>query len=189
MCQKKPGLRCSKHANQANKRAAEKVNKLSQKKNKTLEDIHTLEGARRSHEYYNDLYFASPSVFKMLNKSSKRYKEISDLNKIFKKALYNTHDFDNEIPVKVGNFVIFNKNKVMKNNKSKNIVVYKNKKEKFYMLWSEQNPYSITTINNNGEILNIESINPKTQAYGFENQKHPDSRWAIWYTYKKHNTQ
>jgi CRISPR/Cas system CSM-associated protein Csm2 small subunit len=182
MCQKKPGLRCSKHANRANKRAASQVQKLYKKKNKSFEDIHAIECAKKYHDYNNDLYFASPHIFNMLNKKSPRYKDAEYFNNVFSKVLKNMKDIDNATNLKVGNFVRLSKNKIKKTKDTKNMVVYKNKT--IYKIWNIKNPYIITTINNEGNIVNVETIRPEKNAYGFEKQKQPDSRWIIWYTYK-----
>lgn len=182
MCQKKPGLRCSKHANRANKRAASKIQKLYKKKNKTFEDIHNIECAKKSHQYNNDVYFASPKIFKMLNKQGPRYKDAEYFNKTLSKILFNMKDTDNTTPLKVGNYVILGKNKIKKAHNSKNIIVYKTKNT--YKLWNSKDPYIITTVDNSGKIKDIETLRPEKYAYGFEFQKRPDCRWIIWYTYK-----
>lgn len=182
MCQKKPGLRCSKHANAANKRAGARVYKLTHKKNKSLADVHTLEGAKKSHDYANDLYFASPLVFKMLNKESARYQYSWYLNSSLRQAGKNVKDFDNHTEIKIGNMVRLTTKRVKKSKKSTLMVV--NTQHNSIKLWDSKDPYSIITVDIHGDIVNIEKLDPVNKVYGFETQKKPDSRWAIWYTSK-----
>lgn len=183
MCQKKPGLRCSKHANSANKKAAARVYKLSRKKNKTLADVHILEGAKKSHDFTNDLYFASPIVFKMLNKENSRYKYSWYLNTTMRQAGKNAKDFDNHTEIKIGHMVRLTAKRVKKSKKSTIMVV--NTQHNSMKLWDSKDPYSIVTVDIHGDIVSVEKLDTENKVYGFETQKKPDSRWAIWYTSKE----
>lgn len=181
MRQHRIGKKWFKDARKANKTAAKKSFKLSQHKSNAKKD--KLASAKLSHQYYNDIFFASPRIFSFLNKENYRYQDAKYFNKVFKNLLFNSKDTNNNKPIKVGNKIILTNNKIIKVKKSSMRVVYV--KNNHYKVWDKTKPYQIITIDKQANILEIEKIKPKNKVYGFENQKKPDYYWAIWYTYKQ----
>lgn len=169
---------CSKHANRMNKAAAKNMHKLTKKNPNNQEKI---DAAKMAHSYHNDIYFASPRIFQMLNNRNYRYQKAKYFNKILSKLKNNSKDYNNNTPIQIGNFVAVKKNKILKNKKSTAMIIYKNKK--IYKIWDKKNPYEIIEVNCKTSKTKKVKIIPQNKSYGFEYQKRPDYRWAIWYTY------
>ena len=135
-----------------------------------------------SHHFAVAMYYASPVMFKQLSKTSVKpsYQLSQYMHTTMSRLLKNTEDFNNDLPLQVGNKVKTGKGIIRKSPKSTMMIV--NSRKKVITLWDEKDPYYLRQVNTNGEIVNIETIDPTKKVYGFETQKKPDAHWAIWYS-------
>lgn len=179
MCQKKPGLRCAKHANRAVKAAFKKKNKAIKfyETEPTQENLEKSSEARDAHMLAVDMYYSSNLLLSQITKTSKNFEIYEFLNKTLKGLRKAQTDEDNTTPLIIGNKVS-QKDPKLKDIESA-LTVVKRQGNKT-LLWDESNPNTFIVFNHSSS--ERETIH--TEMLGIYNSK-PDLQWAVWLAHKK----
>jgi hypothetical protein len=187
MCQAKPGMRCSKHANQALKSSfvlVKKAKDLTRNKKLTFEERDLLvKQAEAAHGFHIDMYYASPIMFNLISSNASFYPMANYLQKNLRKALKNSRDFNPDTPIGIGSKIKVNEDGgFSKDSESSKSVVRSPKNS--YIIWDEANPMKLKKYSKEGVLENTFPLTNKNIAYGFETKKKPNIHWAIWYSKK-----
>ena len=184
MCQAKPGIRCSQHANHAIKASYSRVRKAQAAvdKSQTFENLKLLREAEEAHRFSIDMYYASPVIFKQLAKPSDRYLIAEYLHDNLNKALLKGDDSNPNTPLDLGNRVAVSKEGLTKN-PSSSVTVVQSKKNSV-TVWDKSDPYRLDTYSREGKLLSSLNLKNDKKTFGFETHASPDIHWAIWYSRK-----
>lgn len=184
MCQTKPGMRCSRHANQALKTSYARVlkAKAADEKNHTLEKVKLLREAEEAHRFSVDMYFASPIIFKQLAVTSEQHAMAEYLNLNLNKALLKGDDSNPNTPLALGNRISIRKEGITKNPDS-SITVVRSRKNSV-TIWNKSDPYHLDTYSREGKLIKSLNLKDDNKTFGFETHASPDIHWAIWYSRK-----